>query len=140
MPILLRIRENGMGYASDLRDEEWVILEPLLEPKQKGRPRKHSLRAICNAIGYVQRTGCQWRMLPPDFPPWLAVYMTFWRWRNRGLWEQIMHELRQRVRVKAGRTHDPSLAIIDSQSVKTMQKGGKGAMTAARKRKAASAI
>ena len=128
-----------MGYASDLGDEEWVILEPLLEPKQKGRPRKHSLRAICNALRYVQRTGCQWRMLPSDFPPWLVVYMTFWRWRNCGLGERMMHELRQRVRVKAGRNPAPSVAIIDSQSVKTVQKGGSGAMTAARKPRGASA-
>ena len=129
-----------MGYTSDLRDEEWAILEPLLESKQKGRPRKHALRSICNAIRYVQRTGCQWRMLPADFPPWLVVYMTFWRWRNGGIGEGIMHELRKRVRVKAGRNPDPTLAIIDSQSVKTVQKGGNGAMTAARKSKAASAI
>ena len=61
-------------------------------------------------------------MRSPDFPPWLAVYMTFWRWRNSGLWERIRHELRKRVRVKAGRNPDPSLAIIDSQSVKTVQK------------------
>ena len=128
-----------MGYASDLSDEEWAILEPFLEPKQKGRPRKHSLRAICNAIRYVQRTGCQWRLLPSEFPPWLVVYMTFWRWRNHGLWEQIMRELRKRVRVKAGRNPDPTLGIIDSQSVKTVQKGGSAVMMAAKKRKAASA-
>ena len=128
-----------MGYASDINDAEWEILEPFLEPKQKGRPRKHSLRAIVDAIRYVQRTGCQWRQLPKDFPPWLIVYMTFWRWRNSGLWERIMHELRKRVRVKAGRNPDPSLAIIDSQSVKTVQKGGNAVMTAARKRKAANA-
>jgi putative transposase len=134
------MKRNGMGYASDLRDEEWALLEPLLEPKQKGRPRKHSLRAICNAIRYVQRTGCQWRLLPRDFPPWLVVYMTFWRWRNRGLWERTMHQLRKRVRVQAGRKPDPTLAIIDSQSVKTVQKGGNGAMTAARKSKVANAI
>jgi transposase len=79
-------------------------------------------------------------MLPLDFPPWLVVYMTFWRWRNSGLWEQIMHELRRRVRVEAGRDPDPSLAIIDSQSVKTVQKGGNAAMMAARKRRVASAI
>ena len=127
-----------MGYASDISDEEWAILEPFLEPKQKGRPRKHSLRAICNAIRYVQRTGCQWRLLPSEFPPWLVVYMTFWRWRNSGTWETIMHELRQRVRVKAGRNPDPTLAIIDSQSVKTVQKGGSAVTTAARKRRAAS--
>lgn len=127
-------------YASDMRDEEWAILEPLLAPQQQGRPRKHSLRSICNAIRYVQRTGCQWRLLPSDFPPWLVVYMTLWRWRNRGLWEQVMHELRKRVRMQAGRNPDPTLAIIDSQSVKTVQKGGKGVMTAARKPRAASAI
>jgi putative transposase len=129
-----------MGYASDLRDDEWEILEPLLEPQQKGRPRKHALRAICNAIRYVQRTGCQWRLLPRDFPPWLVVYMTFWRWRNRSWWEQVMHELRRRVRVPAGRKPDPTLAIIASQSVKTVQKGGNGARTAARKSTAASVI
>ena len=108
--------------GADLCDDEWQILEPLLEPKQKGRPRKHSLRAICNAIRYVPRTGCQWRLLPNDFPPWLVVYMTFWRWRNRGLWERIMHERRRRGRVQAGRSRDPTLAIVDSQSVKTVQK------------------
>ena len=78
--------------------------------------------------------------LGQDFPPWRSVYVTFWRWRNGGLWERIMHELQRRVRVKAGRTPDPTLAIIESQSVKTVQKGGKGAMTAARKQKAANAI
>ena len=133
------MKRNGSGYASDLRDEEWVLLAPLLEPQQKGRPRKHSLRAICNAIRYVQRTGCQWRLLPRDFPPWLVVYMTMWRWRKRGLWDQVMHQLRRRVRVQAGRQPDPTLAIIDSQSVKTVQKGGNGAMTVARNSKAANA-
>ena len=133
------MKRNGSGYASDLRDEEWALSEPLLEPKQKGRPRKHSLRAICNAIRYVQRTGCQWRLLPRDFPPWLVVYMTMWRWRKRGLWDQVMHQLRRRVRVQAGRQPDPTLAIIDSQSVKTVQKAGNGAMTAARNSKAANA-
>ena len=133
------MKRNGRGYASDLRDEEWAILAPLLEPQQKGRPRKHSLRAICNAIRYVQRTGCQWRLLPKDFPPWLVVYMTLWRWRNSGLWEQVMHQLRRRVRVQAGRKPDPTLAILDSQSVKTVQKGGNGAMTVARNSKVANA-
>ena len=129
-----------MGYETDISDKEWAILEPLLAPKQKGRSRLHSLRRIIDAIRYVQRSGCQWRLLPKDFPPWRSVYVTFWRWRNGGLWERIMHELRRRVRVKAGRNPDPTLAIIDSQSVKTVQKGGNGAMTAARNRKAANAI
>jgi transposase len=112
-----------MGYASDLRDEAWAILEPLVEPKQKGRPRKHSLRSICNAIRYVPRTGCQWRLLPVDLPPGLVVYMTFWHWRNCGLWERVRHQLRRRVRVQAGRKPDPTLAIIDSQS----RRGKRGA-------------
>ena len=129
-----------MGYATDLKDEEWAVLEPLLQPKQKGRPRQHGLREICNAIRYVQRTGCQWRLLPSDFPEWGVVYMTFWRWRNSGVWERIMHELRRRVRIQAGRKPDPSLAIIDSQSVKTVQKGGKEDTTAARKSRAASGM
>src|SRR6201987_249419 len=133
--ILSLFGRNGMGYETDISDKEWAILEPLLAPKQKGRSRLHSLRRIIDAIRYVQRTGCQWRLLPNDFPPWRSVYVTFWRWRNSGLWERIMHELRRRVRVKAGRNPDPTLAIIDSQSVKTVQKGGNGAMTAARKRR-----
>jgi putative transposase len=136
----LENKEDGMGYATDLRDHEWEILEPRLEPKQQGRPRKHGRREICDAIRYVQRTGCQWRMLPSDFPPWIVVYMTFWRWRHRGLWEGSMHELRRRVRVKAGRPPAPSLAIIDSQSVQTVQQGGNAGTTAATKRRDASAI
>ncbi len=127
-----------MGYASDMRDNEWKLLEPLLEPKQQGRPRKHGLRDICNAIRYVQRTGCQWGMLPVDFPPWRIVYQTFWRWRNQGLWEKIMHHLRRVARVRAGRAADPTLAIIDSQSVKTAQKGGSAATTAASRSRGAS--
>jgi len=129
-----------MGYSTDLKDAEWAVLEPLLEPKQKGRPRKHGLREICNAIRYLQRTGCQWRMLPGDFPPWRVVYQTFWRWRESGIWEKIMHHLRREARVKAGRNPDPTLAIIDSQSVKTAQKGGSAATTAASKSKDANGI
>ena len=127
-----------MVYSTDLGDSEWALLEPLLAPEQLGRPRKHSLRAICNAIRYLQRTGCQWRLLPGDFPPWRTVYQTFWRWRNKGIWEKIMHHLRARARVQAGRTPDPTLAIIDSQSVKTAQKGGSVVSMAASKSKDAS--
>ena len=128
-----------MGYETDISDKEWAILEPLVKPKQEGRKRLHGLREIVAAIRYVQRTGCQWRLLPKDFPPWRSVYVTFWRWRNSGLWERLMHELRRRARVKAGRNPDPTLAIIDSQSVKTVQKGGKEAMMAAKKSKVANA-
>jgi transposase len=79
-------------------------------------------------------------LVADDFPPWLVVYMTFWRWRNRGLWERIMHELRRRVRVKSGRNPDSTLAVIDSQSVKTVPKGGSAVTMGARKRKAANAM
>jgi len=129
-----------MGYGTDISDEEWAILASFLEPKPKGRPREHSLRRMVDAIRHVRRTGCQWRLLPKDFPPWRSVYVAFWRWRNSGLWEKILHELRKRVRIKAGRDPDPTLGIIDSQSVKTVQKGGSAAMTVARRRKGANAI
>lgn len=129
-----------MRYATDISDREWEILEPLLEVKQHGRPRKHSLRNIINAIRYVERSGCQWRLLPTDFPPWIVVYMTFWRWRNAGLWEKIMHELRRQIRVKTGRKPEPTLVIMDSQSVKTVQKGGSADTMPVRKLRVASVI
>lgn len=78
-----------MGYGTDISDEEWAILASFLEPKPKGRPREHSLRRMVDAIRHVRRTGCQWRLLPKDFPPWRSVYVAFWRWRNSGLWEKI---------------------------------------------------
>lgn len=90
---------------------------------------------MVDAIRYVQRTGCQWRLLPKDFPPWRSVYVAFWRWRNSGLWEKILPELRKRVHIKAGRNPAPTLGIIDNQSVKTVQKGGSAVMTVARRRK-----
>ena len=129
-----------MGYPSDVTDEEWSEIERFFEPEHIGRPRDHEARAVYNALRYVERSGCQWRMLPKDFPPWSAVYMTFWRMRERGMWEKINHHLRERVRVAAGKNADPSVAIIDSQSVKTLQKGGSAVSMAARKSKAASGI
>jgi transposase len=128
-----------MGYPSDVSDPEWVEIERFFEPEHTGRPRKHAARDVYDAIRYVERSGCQWRMLPKDFPPWRAVYVTFWRMRNAGIWEKINHYLRRRVRVKAGRNPDPTVAIIDSQSVKTVQKGGSAVMTAASRSKAANA-
>jgi putative transposase len=138
------IKEAAMrrrDYPSDVSDEEWAILEPLIPPaKPGGRPRTADMREVINAIFYLDRTGSQWRALPHDFPPWSTVWSYFRTWRNDGTWKRIHMTLRERVRVKQGREPTPSAAIIDSQSVKTSQKGGLVATTAARKSKGASGI
>lgn len=127
-------------YPSDLTDQEWAVLEPLIPPaKSGGRPRSVEMREVINAILYLDRTGCQWRALPRDFPPWPTVWTSFRTWRADGTWEHIHTALREAVRVKQGRESTPSAAIIDSQSVKTSQKGGSAATMAARKSKAESA-
>jgi putative transposase len=106
-----------------MSDEEWKIIEPKLPaPKGFGRPREVDLREIINAIFYVQRTGCQWEMLPHDFPPHQTVYKYFHKWQRKGIWQKIHDELRQEVRKKMGRAPDSSVAMADSQSVKTTEK------------------
>ena len=116
------------SYPTDLNDVQWLILEPLLiavlNQSNRGRPRQVELREIVNAIFYILRTGCAWRLLPHDFPAWQTVYGYFRRWRESGLWEQLNDALRETVRLEAGRQADPSAGIIDSQSVKTSAVAG----------------
>jgi putative transposase len=114
------------AYQTDLSDAEWSCLElHLPTPKADGRPRLHSLREILDAIFYVVRSGCAWRLLPHDFPPWKTVYHYFRYWRLDGTWERMHSALRQRVRIRQKRNPQPSAAIVDSQSVKTTGVGGK---------------
>ena len=123
-----------LSYDTDLTDVEWKILEPLVPPvKWGGRPADHARREIVNALLYVCRTGCQWRLLPHDLPYWKTVYTYFRLWRLDGTWLRIHDALREQVRRAAGHHPQASAAILDSQSVKTTEKGGRGATTRARK-------
>lgn len=122
------------SYPTDLTDQEWSVLEPLVPPvKSGGRPADHPRREILNAILYVLRSGCQWRMLPHDLPWWKTVYTYYRTWRLDGTWERIHKALRQELREEAGRHVEASAAIIDSQSIKTTEKGGRVATTQVRK-------
>lgn len=111
-------------YASDVTDEQWALLEPLIPVYRWGRPRQLDMRCVVNAIFYVLKTGCQWAMLPKEYPNHKSVYYHFRRWSLAGVWERINTALREQVRVEAGRDAQPSAASIDSQSVKTTAVGG----------------
>ncbi len=122
-------------YDSDLTDEEWQRIEPLLPPaKPVGKDREVDLRDVLNAIFYRADNGTKWRALPSDFPAWQTVYGYFRLWVRLGVWEQINLALVRQVRVSQGRDAEPSLAIIDSQSVKLGQKGVRNTALMATKR------
>lgn len=116
---------NRKPYPSDLSDLQWDNIEHLFPPaKTGGRRRKYNNRELVNAILYINRGGCTWRMLPHDFPPWESVYGYFRRWQLAGLWKEIHDGLVVTIRQMEGREAEPSAAILDSQSVKTTEQGG----------------
>ena len=132
------------SYATDVSDEQWARVEPLL-PRHggsggRGRPAKYPRRQMLNALLYLGRAGGQWRNLPHDFPPWRSVWELYGRWRNQGLLARLHEALRDACRAQAGRQAAPSAAILDSQSVKTTEKGGPGVLTRAKRSRGASAI
>ena len=112
-------------YPSDLTDEEWALLEPLLASSEKrGRPPQWPVRRVADAVFYLLRSGCAWRMLPREFPPWQTVYYYFYKWRRDGRLRRAHDRLREEVRVAEGRDRDPSAAVIDSQAVRGTGVGG----------------
>jgi putative transposase len=125
---------NRQAYPTDLTDAEWTIVEPVIPPAQPGgRKRTTNVREVLNAIFYLLRTGCSGRILRHDFPNWNPVYTCFRNWRQDGTWQKLNDALRREVRTQAGREAESSAAVLDSQSVKTTEKGDHVATTLARR-------
>ena len=140
-----RCNRDHLRYPSDLTDEEWALIEPHLPPaKRGGNRRRVDLREVTNGLMYLLSTGCQWRALPKDFPPRSTVHGYFKLWQYDGILDNLHHLLYVECREAAEREVSPTAAIIDSQSVKSAEKGGSGLIrtgtTPARRSKARSAI
>jgi transposase len=128
-------RRRCAVYSTDLTDAEWALIRPCftrLAHKTRST-RRHDRRTIVNAILYITRTGCRWELLPTDFPPQKTVYDYFRQWQRDGRWDEAHDRLRAAVRAQAGKAATPTAAILDSQSVKTTEKGGRAATTPARR-------
>ena len=120
-----KYRRDGLRYASDTTDEEWTVIAPNLPPPvPRGRTRETDMRDVVNAIFYIAQTGCQWRLLPKDFPPATTVQRYFYAWRNSNVWQTINPVLLMDVRESTGREASPTAGVVDSQSVKTTESGG----------------
>lgn len=130
------------AYPDDLTDCEWKAIKPFVtrNDSKGGRTPKHTKRDYLDAIFYWLRTGCAWRHLPHDFPPWKSVYTQFRRWKQQGFFNRTENYLREKIRIKLERHKGPSVGIIDSQSVKTTEKGGLKVMMRLKKLKAVNAI
>jgi putative transposase len=138
---LARRKGGRRAYATDLTDGQWALIAPLIpEAEPGGRPRKASTRDLVDAIFYFLRAGMAWRLLPHDLPPWQTVYYYLRRWQREGVWDRVHHALVMADRERAGREASPTAAIIDSQSVKTVdQKGDRRGTMRARRSTGASA-
>jgi transposase len=140
-----RYDRSKLRYPSDLSDDEWRMIEPLIPPGKKGGGKRTvNLREVVNGLMYILSTGCQWRAIPKDLPPKSTVHNYFDLWTYDGTLDRIHHALYERCREQAGREASPSAAIIDSQSVKSAEKGGSrstpAAMMRARRSRARSAM